>query len=197
MLSSIKLPPVSQDCIFGDGGANSIITDQQHQPPSSSSNLTTSSSPANAQSQSQSVQPPLAALTSFASILEAPSFDFEHEGTTLKLRIHDGVNRESTSIIASVWSGDKRLGTISTAEPLHKATGLKVVCDCHKVAKAKACSCWMRFPQKSNPSEAERTEMLQALCGWLGDGEIVDRQEHEHLSETLRLAIGMNVRVKK
>ena len=185
-LNSLDLPELPSDCLFGDGGAHDMIQESSSQALSSESSKVTSSS-----------NPPLNPVSSFATLFTSSDRKFTLGSGNAVLKIHDGVNAESKSLIATVYSDDEmknKLGSISTAEPLSQTTGLKAICEVHKTAKTKPCSCWVRYSKKTATSDSQRLDLVKSLCDWLASGAGQSRETHEVDSENLRLAAGMKIR---
>lgn len=196
-LESAQLEPLPDDCqAFGDGGAHEMIRRSEEGQPVT---VNAASSSGKQQRQPNAVPPPLDGADSFATMLDRTDRRFSLGDSECVVEVASGVTTESTRIIASVFSDatcSTRLGTISTAEPLARAAGLKATCSCeaHMRKKLKACVCWIRFNKSMEASTASRWDMFKSLALWLAKGASCTREEHHQTSYTLKVAAGMKPR---
>lgn len=179
------------DCVFGDGGAYELL--QQTPAPPAPVEASASSS-----TRTRTV-PKLQLTGSFATMLAAAARVFAVGSGSAVVRLLDSVTENSKSTIAKVFASEESdaslLGTISTAEPLSTALGLKATCKSHK-AKGTTCSCWIRFSSMKEVSSEDRLNLFKSLAEWLADGPTVDCTEHEQQSLAMRIVAGMNPRPK-
>ena len=177
-----SLSALPQDCIFGDGGAYSMMQSAD-------------STPAEVAPASSSQRRPLKiGSVSFVDMLESTERMFTVGSGQCVVKLNDN---SKSSIVASVYDSpdcQTRLGTISTAEQLSIASGLKAVCDVHKEKKAKACQCWLRLSSKGETSAKQRKDLFDALCSWIADGPGTSKDDHHLQSYNLRVVAGMNPR---
>lgn len=184
-----QFPDLPPDCPLGDGDASAVISSLAAASGSASVRPLTSSAPSSS-GPSSSIPSRIRPLEGqdFQSMLQLQSEKTFAVGTCV-VKIE-----ASKSTVASVYDGERRIGTISTAEPLISTRGLKATCSHHKMKNMKDCTCWLRFQKSQNVENKDRMEMLVTLATWLVDGLKVDRESHFEESWTLRATAGMNPR---
>ena len=196
-IENAQLEQLPDDCqAFGDGGAHDMIRkseETQSVNPASKSGKILRPKP-------NVVPPPLDVANSFATMFDSTErrFSLGEDGTCV-VEVASGVTTESTQIIASVFSDagcTTRLGSISTAEPLSRAVGLKATCSCerHKRERLKPCICWIRFNKTMDNSNEARWAMFKSLALWLAKGATCTREEHLEASFNLKVKSGMRPR---
>ncbi len=197
VLGAAPVQTLPEDCVFGDGGAYSLISEGAAG--SSTDKVMEKPNPAPKRPR-DTLRGSIDDQESFASMLSSTDRSFSIGDTGCVVKISSSVTTASTCTVATVYDkDDKKCGYISTAAPLGTTLGLKATCCIHKEKGLPACQCWIQLP-KSKGSEltpAARLDLFRTLCGWIGEGNSKDRESHFNDSYTIRVAAGMKPRPSK
>ena len=190
VVGAAPVQTLPDDCIFGDGGAYSLISEAT----AGSSTDKVTGKPNTALRGSIDDQ------ESFAQMLSSTDRPFSIGDTGCVVKISSSVTTESTCTVATVHDkDDKKCGYISTAAPLGTTLGPKATCCIHKERGLPARQCWVQIP-KSKTSEltpAARLDLFRPLCTWIGEGNSKSRESHFNDSYSIRVAAGMKPRPSK
>lgn len=197
VLGAAPVQTLPEDCIFGDGGAHSLISEGA----AGSSTDKVMEKPNLAPKRPRdTLRGSIYDQESFASMLSSTDRSFSIGDTGCVVKISSSVTTASTCTVATVHDkDDKKCGYISAAVPLGTTLGLKATCCIHKERGLPPCQCWIQLP-KSKGSEltpAARLDLFRTLCTWIGEGNSKGRESHFNDSYTIRVAAGMKPRPSK
>ena len=197
VLGAAPVQTLPEDCVFGDGGAYSLISEGAAG--SSTDKVMGKPKPAPKRPRDTNTAPrsSIDDQESFATMLSSTDRSFSIGETGCVVKISSSVTTASTCTVATVHDkDDKKCGYISTAAPLGTTLGLKATCTIHKERGLPACQCWIQIP-KSKGSEltpGARLDLFRTLCTWIGEGNSKSRECHFNDSFTIRVAAGMKPR---